>query len=124
MSAASPWQLLHPLVLLPVQVPTRSRSGRSPALRLMLAVVEDAIACLRNGAGHDAHEYREAYRWLFDNDRDWPFSFLNLCDWLGLDASAVRRSIGLTKDDTELVEILFESELDTGAYFDQIGART
>lgn len=34
--------------------------------------------------------YMEAYRWVASNDRSWPYSFLNICDALGLSADALR----------------------------------
>jgi hypothetical protein len=34
--------------------------------------------------------YIETYRWVASESRDWPFSFVNLCDTLNLDPEAVR----------------------------------
>jgi hypothetical protein len=45
--------------------------------------------------------YLDAYYWFRSNDYTWPFSFLNVCQLLGLDPEAVReehlgeRSLGI-----------------------------
>ena len=97
MNASKSIDWVQPLILLPTQVPAVSRSGRSPALCLMLAIVQDAVQCalnrnkpIRRGERDECHE---AWKWLLDDARDWPFAFLNLCDWLGLDAGAIRHSL-------------------------------
>ena len=41
--------------------------------------------------------YREAYQWVASNDRDWPYSFVNLCDMLSVSAQYLRREL-LTAD--------------------------
>ena len=60
---------------------------------LMRAVLEDAIRCL-GGAGGPMRLRpslaAEARRWVSDRDRQWPYSFENICDSLGLDAEHVR----------------------------------
>jgi hypothetical protein len=37
--------------------------------------------------------YREAYQWVVSDDRSWPYSFLNICDLLGLCAGALRAEL-------------------------------
>jgi hypothetical protein len=74
-------------VALPSQPGGRMRGAARPELRLLVAVFEDAWSCL--GSRH-AKEFREACEWLLDDARDWPFSFVNVCEVLGLDANAVR----------------------------------
>jgi hypothetical protein len=53
----------------------------------MAAVIEEGLASLaaRGKPG------REAEEWLLSADRSSPFSYLNLCDALDLDADAIRR---------------------------------
>jgi hypothetical protein len=34
--------------------------------------------------------FREAYDWIASDDRDWPYSFANLCDLLQISAVALR----------------------------------
>ena len=48
---------------------------------------------------HDAHEatgrelYRDAYSWVVSNDLSWPYSFVNVCEALGLSAEFVRSEL-------------------------------
>lgn len=37
--------------------------------------------------------YWEAHQWVTADDRQWPFSFVNLCDSLGLSVQAVREYV-------------------------------
>jgi hypothetical protein len=37
--------------------------------------------------------YRDAYRWVASNDRRWPYSFLNVCDVLGLSPGRLRAAL-------------------------------
>jgi hypothetical protein len=66
-----------------------------PEQALMLAVVDDGVmALLQQGNDRDAQRLRdEAAAWFASDDREWPFSFLNLCDALQLDATAVRAAL-------------------------------
>lgn len=69
----------------------------SPERALALAVLWETVS--------DLDRYRfakrrrgqrlfwEAYRWLMANDRSWPFSFVNLCEAIGLSSEAVREQL-------------------------------
>ena len=63
-------------------------------LLLAAAVFEDALRCLmRNADAHCGRRWREfeaARSWFKDDRRDWPFAFVNVCDFLGVNAKAVR----------------------------------
>lgn len=37
--------------------------------------------------------YMEAYNWVASNDRSWPYSFVNICDALGLSPAALRAAV-------------------------------
>lgn len=70
---------------------------RTPELALMLAVLEDAIACY-HGALKAPRENptvlrRQAQLWFSVIDWDSPFSFNNICEALNLDPSATRERI-------------------------------
>jgi hypothetical protein len=41
-------------------------------------------------SGVERELYFDAYHWFTSNDYTWPFSFLNVCQLLGLDPEAVR----------------------------------
>jgi len=91
--------------VLPSQFFTPS-NALSPELKLRAAVLEEAFNCLNmkvsiSGAqSPDAAERRrrcaqhDAAYWFQSEDRRWPFSFVNICEALGLDPSCVRNQIG------------------------------
>ena len=92
-------RVLNPVVVLPVQfqlIWAHSRSS-SPAHLLALAVLEQALADLRDQRFAQTRRgqrlYWEAYQWITADDREWPYSFANLCAAVGLDIDAVRRCI-------------------------------
>ena len=90
--------VLQPTVILPSQFWDFSRGRHFPELRLMAAVLENAIECLTrgNGGGTRGKHWRaflDACDWVANERRDWPFAFANLCDFLGLDPTAVRESL-------------------------------
>ena len=63
--------------------------------RLMLAVLTDAVDILLKGDGRDARSRRllvETAQWIGANDEG-PFSFVNVCETLGLSASCLRRGL-------------------------------
>ena len=65
--------------------------------RLLLAVLEDAIrtyeryAFANDRRGVDQLSHVEA--WFASEDSDWTFSFVAICDVLGLDVSYLRRGL-------------------------------
>jgi hypothetical protein len=60
-------------------------------IRLMAAVLEDAIHTLRKRPRSRAG--REAREWLASHDATWPFAYERICEALGLDANRIRREI-------------------------------
>ncbi len=83
--------------VLPAQWCAAERGGLQPAKRLMLAILSDTInlvlqerapATTRRGALQ-----RRAAAWMRSDDRDWFFSFLNICETLGFDANRLRARI-------------------------------
>jgi hypothetical protein len=89
-----PWE---PIVLLPSQLAKRSERAHSPEFRLVVAMFEEALRCVVSFAdvqrGRQRRDFVEARDWFLDDGLDWPFGFVNVCDLLGLDAEAVRRSL-------------------------------
>ena len=63
----------------------------------MLAVLEDGIRCfqehLRNPRSNPRLLSQEAETWIKSVDYDWPFSFNNVCETLGIDPDALRSSL-------------------------------
>ncbi len=66
----------------------------SPEVELMYAVLADALTCFeKRWAGNGRRTQRlarEAAEWIFSDDCEWPFSFLNICTALRLDPGYIR----------------------------------
>jgi hypothetical protein len=83
-----------------VTVPERShssslaRTGINGDIALRCAILYDAVCCFRqqfDATSHQPHRLaKEAEQWLFSNDTQWPFSFVNICAVLGLDPAYLR----------------------------------
>ena len=76
----------------------------TPEDRLMIAVLLDAVALLREHAtGLRPHRQRvvsDTARWFASDDDGWALSFANICLGLGLDAPTLRG--GLERELTDL----------------------
>jgi hypothetical protein len=88
--------LLKPEPLLPVQF-QHIWSGKcsiTPERALLVAILWQAADDLRQHRHARRPKmqrlYRDAYRWVASDDRTWPYSFLNICDLLGLSAGSLR----------------------------------
>lgn len=91
-------------VMLPVQYLRRAGERHmEPQKRLMLAVLQAAVddlqgwACRLAGEGRgpaDRRAYEQANAYVASTDRRWPFSFENVCEAIGLDASSLRQGLG------------------------------
>ena len=88
--------LFQPDTLMPEQYleTFRRKLHLEPEKKLLLAVLEDAIACFqkylfaRDGKGKIL--FQEAEEWILAQDSDWLFSFDNLCEMLGFEPSYLR----------------------------------
>ena len=82
-----------PETILPEQF-FRPSAALPPEKRLMLAVLEGALLDLQRSAGARTPRARrladEVDAWFAADNEGWPCSFLNVCQALGLDVSAVR----------------------------------
>ena len=84
-------------------VPSPRARAQQPERRLMLAVLESAIAdwlvrrdrqvAARHARPVAVHE--DLAGWFASEDRRWPYSFENICAALGLDAGSIRRRLGV-----------------------------
>lgn len=63
-----------------------------PEHHLMLAVLEDALAIIVRGPAVAASLklFAETRDWAASDDISWPFSFLNVCENLDVDATRLR----------------------------------
>ena len=92
-------ELFTPDIVLPEQLIQgfRRDSYVSGEKALMLAVLEDGIRCfqehLRNPRSNPRVLSQEAEAWIRAVDYDWPFSFNNVCETLGIDAEALRAAL-------------------------------
>ncbi len=91
--------LFAPDVILPEQFfeGARRDSQASGEKALMLAVLEDGIRCfqehLRNPRSNPRLLSQQAEAWMRAIDYEWPFSFNNVCETLGIDPSALRGAL-------------------------------
>lgn len=91
--------LFQPDTLLPEQYldTFRRKLHLEPEKKLMLAVLEDAIACfqkyvfVREGKGKIL--FQEAEDWIWDRNNDWLFSFANVCETLGFNPAYLRQGL-------------------------------
>lgn len=91
----------------------KTNQNLEPEKKLMMAVLEDAVACFQdNIAATDPEKkvlYDDALVWFVNTNNDWLFSFDNVCDALGLTPSYVRRGLLAWKDEY-LVSIKVNTE--------------
>lgn len=93
--------LIVPEVIRPAQFGQLYGSGsvilRTGSARLALAVLTCAVADVRRfrGASRPRHKrlFREACAWIASEDRAWPYSFVSICDALGLPVEAMRSAL-------------------------------
>ena len=80
----------------------RARAAVEPERNLLLAVLTDAIvryqalATVPDGARR--RDLGEAERWISSNDRQWPCSFVNVCEALGIEPTGLRGALGTWRD--------------------------
>ena len=90
---------LDPAPILHAQVIRRARIGTplQAERRLMLAVLQDAVRTLqKHPEAHNPKRRRlvsQTARWVASDDIGWPFSFVNICDALGLHPGQLRSSL-------------------------------
>ena len=73
-----------------------------PEKRLMLAVLVDAIEVYQDYISQrrivNKVHYQEAKDWILEENREWLFSFENVCESLGLNPQYVRRELQYWKE--------------------------
>lgn len=76
-----------------------------PEKRLMLAVLEDAIASFQRNfiqsRVKQESEDGEVEHWLLSDDMTWPFSFASICQALDMEPEYLRRGLHSWRDRTE-----------------------
>jgi hypothetical protein len=73
------------------------KSYLEPEEKLMLAVLQDAIACFQKYAFARERKgkmlFQETEFWVQNTNSDWPFSFANVCETLGFDPDYLRQGL-------------------------------
>ena len=91
--------LFEPDALLPAQFYAAFRGGSAVRgeKRLMLAVLQDALDCFQKYAfakdSHGRQLFTDANEWISCEDRDWYFSFENICETLEINPAYLRRGV-------------------------------
>ncbi len=91
--------LFEPDALLPAQFYAAFRGGSAVRgeKRLMLAVLQDALDCYQKYAfskdSHGRQLFSDADGWISCEDRDWYFSFENICETLEINPNYLRRGV-------------------------------
>ena len=90
---------LEPDTLLPSQWHRNAVADSShvPEKRLLLAILEEAVATLQRYVLDDRRRgrrlYGEAEKWVLSDDISWPCTFCNICDALGIDPVYLRHGM-------------------------------
>ena len=88
---------LTPLAVLPSQFFSPPRYHHKGEIALMYAVLEDAVRCFTKQfvekKVRTRHLAEEAEAWFRSDDERWPFSFVNICAALGIDAQYLRQGL-------------------------------
>lgn len=92
-------RLFEPDILTPEQHRDRVRteSVDQPEVRLMLAVMEDAVATyqrfLTEPKKRNRRQFDEVRDWIHSEDTNWPYSFENICTALHFEPELVRQGL-------------------------------
>lgn len=95
---------LEPETVLPSQFYGRMPVDASlqPEKRLMLAVLEDAVGTYQKYAfsreRNGERLFAEAEEWIESVENEWPYSFANICDALGLEHEFLRSGLRRWRD--------------------------
>ena len=113
-----------PDAILPEQF-FRPSAALAPEKRLMLAMLEGALLDLQRSAVARTPRARrladEVDTWFAADDEGWPCSFLNVCQALGLDASAVRTRVARWRTEAQANVVTLRVER-TDAYHPAVNA--
>jgi hypothetical protein len=92
-------RMFEPDLITPEQHRDRVRAELvdQPEIRLMLAVMEDAVATYQRYATDPSRRsqrlFEEAQTWIQSTDTNWPYSFENICTALRFEPSSLRNGL-------------------------------
>ena len=96
--------LSEPDILASQQYYDQETSGRQPERSLMFAVLLDAVECVQKYAllrdEYANRLFRETEIWILDDNHEWPFSFVNVCQALAIDPQYLRKGLLHWKQNT------------------------
>ena len=58
----------------------------------MFAILLDAVECFQEYAEQD-RLFKDAEEWIFEDDHEWPFSFINICEAVDMDPKYLRKGL-------------------------------
>ena len=113
--------LFQPDTLLPAQYHDGfKRQTLEPERELILAVLEDAVVCFqkyfRSTGEKEKRLFEDTEEWFVSDDREWIFSFINICDLLGLDPDYVRKGLWRWRDAAIAGRGVINTNTDDGNY--------
>ena len=80
----------------------RRKTFLQPEKKLMLAILEDAINCLKDNSsaqtGKHTRIFREAEQWVLGVGDDWLFGFESICETLELNPEYMRNGLRRRKE--------------------------
>ena len=89
--------LSEPDILASQQYYDQETSGRQPERSLMFAVLLDAVECFQKYALLDdeyaTRLFRETELWILEENREWPFSFINICEAFEINPQYLRQDL-------------------------------
>jgi hypothetical protein len=97
--------LFGPEIVLPEQFSAGAsvKGSERGERRLMLAVLEEAVATFQRHVGsksrHGERVFREAEDWIRSHDTSWPFAFENICQSLQIEPEFLRAGLEKWKAD-------------------------
>ena len=63
-----------------------------PEKRLMFAILLDAVECFQEYAEQD-RLFKDAEQWIFEDDHEWPYSFINICEAVDMNPKYLRKGL-------------------------------
>ena len=98
-------RLFEPDLITPEQHRDRIEAEQTdrPEIRLMLAVMEDAVATYQRYAVEPSRRnlklFEDAEDWINSTDTSWPYSFENVCSALRFEPETLRRGLRAWRDE-------------------------
>lgn len=75
----------------------RGSGALEPEKRLLLAILQDAVELFQKYAFPQSRKaeslFRETQSWFFENDSEWPCSFVSICEVFGFSPDYLRRGL-------------------------------